>query len=366
MKKIIKIAAVLLCAVFALQFYSCSKTKYAMKIGSTGFSERVYAYYMTCYKQYWISTFGQSDDDSFWSAEYDGININDYLQSVSETAIKARLVSAYLFDQYGLKLTEGETSYLQRLLTGLTEAVGGEAALKTEEPFKSLGMTLDDLYRILVTDSKAGRLQDYLYGENGVSKITDEQRENYYQNKYYRFEHFYLMNYDYDLDENGNYQYDEEDHAKVKEISDERFEEKLAFANEILERAKNGEDFSALIDEYSEEFSKAKYKNGHYLTVPNDYFAAISDAVTETKIGEYKLFQSELGIHIIHRIELDEGGWKNNDASGDFTDFDDLVIEAAFKELTRSYYDKIELDKGITEKYKLRDMPYCPIWQYFM
>ena len=367
MKKIIKAAAVLLCAVFALQLASCSKNqKYAIKIGSTGFTERVYAYYMTCYKQYWLSTFGQTDNASFWDAEYENVNINDYLQNVSETAIKARLVSAYLFDQYGLSLSEGEKSYIDRLLVGITEAVGGEEALKSEEPFKSLGMTTADLYDILVTDSKAGKLQDHLYGENGVSRITDEQRESYYQKKYYRFEHFYLMNYDYDLDENGNYQFDEEGHAKVKEISDARFEEKLAFANEILQRAKSGEDFGALIDRYSEEFSKDKYKNGHYLTVPNDYFSAISDAVTAAQIGEYVLFQSELGIHIIHRIELDEGGWKNNDASGDFAGFESLVIESVFKELTQSYYDKIESDSEITGKYKLRDMPYCPIWQYFM
>lgn len=366
MKKLIRPAALLLCIVFALQLCSCGNSRSAMKIGGTSFSEKVYAYYLTCYKQYWLSTFGQSDAESFWSSEYGGVRVDDYLQNVSDTAIKARLVSAYLFDFYKLQISESEQKYVGRLLAGLLEAAGGEEALKTEEPFASLNITKDDLYDILIIDSKAGALQDYLYGDGGVMNVTDEQRENYYQNKYYRFEHFYLMNYDYDLDEDGNIKYDEEGHAQVVEISDERFEEKLALANEVLRRAESGENFGSLIDEYSEELSKSKYKNGHYLTVPNDYFAAISDEVTAAKIGEYRLFQSELGIHIIHRIELDPGGWKNNEESGDFYNFEELVTEAAFKELTSSYYEKITVNEEVTGKYKISEMPASPIWQYFM
>ena len=366
MKNIVRLLAAALILALALSLFACSNGRSAMKIGRTSFSEKIYAYYMTCYKQYWLSTLGQADEPSFWSSEHEGVNVGDYLQNVSETAIKARLVSAYLFDFYKLRISDSENAYVGRLLAGLVEAAGGEEALKDEEPFKSLGVTKSDLYDILIIDSKAGALQDYLYGESGVMKVTDQQRENYYQNKYYRFEHFYLMNYDYDRDGEGKIQYDEEGHAKVKEISDERFEEKLALANDILKRAEGGEDFGKLIDEYSEELSKSKYKNGHYLTVPNDYFADISDNVTAAKIGEYRLFQSELGIHIIHRISLDEGAWKNNDESGDFYNFEDLVTEAAFKELTSSYYEKITVNEEITGKYKIGEMPSSPIWQYFM
>jgi foldase protein PrsA len=366
MKKLIRPAAAILILALALSLFACSNGRSAMKIGKTSFSEKVYAYYLTCYKQYWLSTFGQSDSESFWSSEYGGVRVDDYLQNVSDTAIKARLVSAFLFDFYKLQISESEETYVGRLLAGLVEAAGGEEALKSEEPFSSLNITKDDLYDILMIDSKAGALQDYLYGDDGVMKVTDQQRENYYQNKYYRFEHFYLMNYDYDLDENGNIKYDEEGHAQVVEISDARFEEKLALANEVLRRAESGEDFNALIDEYSEELSKSKYKNGHYLTVPNDYFAALSDEVTALKIGEYKLFQSELGIHIIHRIELDEGAWNKNSESGDFYNFEELVTEAAFKELTSSYYDRIVINEDVTGKYKISEMPSSPIWQYFM
>ena len=366
MKGIIKLLAIAIILALALSLFACSKSSYAVKIGKTSFSEKTYAYYMTCYKQYWLSAFGQADEKSFWESEYGGVNINDYLQNVSKTAIKARLVSAYLFDFYKLRISESEEGSVRRLMNGILEAVGGKEAMKTEEPFSSLNMTSDDLFDILIIDSKVAALQDYLYGDGGVMPVTDEQRESYYQNKYYRFEHFYLMDYDYDLDENGNLQYDEEGHAKVVEISDDRYDEKLAFAKEVLERAKNGEDFGSLIDEYSEELSKSKYKNGHYLTVPNDYFNAISDAVTAAKIGEYVLFESELGIHIIHRIELDEGAWKRDDESGDFYGFEDLVTEAAFKELTSSYYDKIVENEEITGKYKISEMPYSPVWQYFM
>lgn len=356
-----------LCVIMLFGLSGCSSnTVKALSLGKTYFTEKTYAYYMACYKQYWITVFGESDSDEFWSSEYNGVNVTEYLQGVSETAIKTKFAAVYLFDQYNLKLSDSGYKSIDNNISGVLSALGGEASLDDDAVMSSLGITVDDLREVFIIDEKVSAVQDFLFGDSGEMPLTDEDRENFYQNRYFRFKHFYLMNYDYDLDSDGKIQYDDNGYAKVKEITDERYEEKLALAKDVLARAEGGEDFDPLISEYSEELSKDKYPLGHYLTVPNDYFTDISNAVTSADIGDFVLFESSLGVHIIERIELDEGAWgkEENEYGGDFDNFDDLVTEQKFKTVTAEYVSQIEVNEEITKKYKINEMPYSSVWYY--
>lgn len=355
----------ILSAVFGLA--SCSKEPAAVSVGKTEFSEKIYSYYLSCYKQYWLSVFGELDTEEFWNSELDGVSVESYLNDVTEQAIKSRLVAAHLFDSYGLKLTRAELNAIDLTIANMIEGVGGEEAFLEDEMFSTLGLDRDDLRDIFIIDAKIAALQDYLYGEEGTDIVTAEDRKNYYENNFFRFKHFYLMNYDYVRDDKGNIVFDKDGYAEVEEITDARWEEKLDLANSVYERAKKGEDFDSLIAQYTEELSFEKYPNGHYLTVPNDYFADISNAVTAAEIGEFVLFESALGVHIIQRIELDEGAYENkeNEYGGDFEDFESMVLEWKYKTLLAGEFSKVEFNAEITGKYSLRDMPYTGSWYYF-
>ena len=178
----------------------------------------------------------------------------------------------------------------------------------------------------------------------------------------------YLMNYDYDLNEDGSYKYDSDGSVKVLEISDERYEEKIRFADGIRQRVKDGEDFETLIQQYTEDLSASKYKNGRYVTEGNGYFQPIADAVTGMEIGEMRLFQTQIGIHLVQRIELDDYGWKSeaNGEGEDFANFESLLTEATFDAYIEPYMKNVTVNTDVTGKYKMEDLPYTFSWRYLL
>ena len=346
--------------------FACTKREAAIRLGTTAVSGGVYAYYLACYKQYWLYALGQADEPAFWQTVNDGKSNAQRLTEISVDAIKKRIACAYLFDSYGLKLTSEELKSIDMMIVGMNAAYEGGNAIENDEIFKKLGINEDDLKAVLTLDSKTGALQDHLYGEEGVSKITDEQKEKYYRENYYRFRLLYLMNGDFIRDEDGNIVYNEDGNATVKDITDERYEEKLELAKTVLAEVRAGADINGYIEEYSDELEKDDYKNGRYLSSVSEYGTLISGSVMKLQIGETGLLDSKNGIYVIQRIELDEGAWKNpeNEAGGDFKNFEQLVTEYEFDAFLKPYTDKIETDGSVTEKYKMEDLPYTFSWQY--
>lgn len=335
-----------------------------MKLGDSNISGSIYAYYLACYKQYWLTALAQTDDDAFWAEESDGVSNAKRLTQISEDAIKKRLSSNFLFDSYGLKLTDEEYHSIDMMIAGIKASVDG--GIEEDEIFKTLGMKTEDLRTVLIIDSKVGALQDFLYGEDGARKITDEAKEAYYQQNYYRFKLVYLMDGDFVRDENGNIEYNENGNAKIKEISDQRYEEKSELAKSILEKVRAGEDIDGFIEEYSEQLEKDDYKNGHYLCSVNEYGSLLSGAVMKLGTGETGMLDTKYGIYVIQRLELDAGAWNNeeNEAGEDFYNFETLVTEDDFDAFIKPYCDKIEVDETVTAKYKMEELPYTFSWQY--
>ena len=359
----------LLCVLICASAASCGKEdEAALSIENTSFSGRVYAYYMACFKQYWLTYFGQTDSKDFWDAETDGVKYSEYLESVSLESIKKRLCSVFLFDSFGLKISDAENTAIDRMLAAIEATEEGRRGIENDELFSALGMDRSDLRQLLVIDAKTAALQDHLYGEDGVYKITDEQRESFYQKNYCRFRMLYLMNYDYDLNEDGSYKYDSDGSVKVLEISDERYEEKIRFADSIRQRVLDGEDFETLIQQYTEDLSADKYRNGRYVTEGNGYFQPIADAVTNMEIGEMRLFQTQIGIHLVQRIELDDYGWKSeaNGEGEDFANFESLITEQTFDAYIEPYMKNVTVNTDVTGKYKMEDLPYTFSWRYLL
>lgn len=367
MKNTVKnIIICLFCFILSVSFFSCGKSDIAMRLENTEISGSIYAYYLACYKQYWLTALSQTDTEEFWNKESDGVRNADRLTEISEDAMKKRLASNYLFDTYQLKLTDNEYHLIDLMISSIEASADGEKSIEEDEVFKALGMNANDLKTVFVMDSKVGALQDHLYGDNGVRKITDETKEEYYQNNYYRFKLLYLMDGDFVRDADGNIVYNENGNAEVTEISDERYEEKLDLAKEILSKVRAGDDMDEYIKEYSEQLEKDDYKNGHYLCSVNEYGTLLSGAVMKLDTGETGLLDTKYGIYVIQRTELDPYAWKNeeNEKGNDFYNFEQLVLEKEFDDYIKPYCDKVEFDRTVTDKYKMEDLPYTFSWQY--
>lgn len=374
MKKIItKTICAVLITVMLTSCVSCAKIKkmfgdYAMQIGSVTMEEETFAYYMSCYRPYWIYSFGEDDTEEFWNSESNGVTVADYLQDVTMTAIKSKLVAEYLFDEYHLTLTDAKKKEAQSMIDGLLLGIGGEEEFEKDELMKELGLTVDDMYDIFLANAKAEAVQDYLYGETGKEIVTAEDRNAYYNENYCRYKQIYIMDVDFVRDENGKIKFDKDGYAVTEPISDERWDEKFSLAQSLLERAENGEDFDDLLIEHTEELSFDKYPYGHYFnkltTSQDNYFPDILNAVTDMEIGEYRLIKSDYGLHLISRIELDGEGYEHTENTDDFVNFDELVEEEKYKNKLMSYYDKIAVNDKVVSKYPIDEVIYSESWTY--
>ncbi len=372
-KYIIKAVCTALAAVMLFSCVSCAKIKkmvgdYALQIGSVTMEEEIFAYYMSCYRPYWIYTFGEDDTEEFWNSSSNGVTVADYLQDVTLTAIKTKLVAEYLFDEYRLTLTDAKKTEAQSMIDGLLLGIGGEEEFEKDELMKELGLSVDDMYEIFLSNAKAEAVQDYLYGESGKEVVNAEDRNAYYNENYCRYKQIYIMDVDFVRDENGKIKFDKDGYAVTEEISDERWDEKFSLAQSLLQRAENGEDFDDLLIKNTEELSFEKYPYGHYFnkltTSKDNYFPDILDAVKDMEIGEYRLIKSDYGLHLINRIELDENGYDHTENEDDFTNFDELVEEEKLKNKLMSYFDKISVNDKVISKYPIDEVIYSESWTY--
>ena len=117
-----KLLSLFLLSSLLLSFASCGKEESAMSLGGVSVSGGVYAYYLACYKQYWLSALGQTDDPAFWQTENEGMTNAARLTEISEEAIKKRIAAAYLFDGFGLKLTDSELKSIDLMIVGMNAA----------------------------------------------------------------------------------------------------------------------------------------------------------------------------------------------------------------------------------------------------
>ncbi len=111
------------------------------------------------------------------------------------------------------------------------------------------------------------------------------------------------------LDEKGN--------VLTTELSKE---ELIALSDKIQmimeDEAREGEYalFDKLVEEYGEDEGMTRYPNGYYLTSTSEYDSPeVVEALFEMEEGEIRRVESEYGIHIVMKYELDEGGYADKD-----------------------------------------------------
>ena len=95
--------------------------------------------------------------------------------------------------------------------------------------------------------------------------------------------------------------------------------EKKALAEKLLGRIQAGEDFDALMKEYTEDPGLGAYPDG-YLFKPGDMVQEFENAVDSVGYGEIVLCQSDYGYHIIKRLPVE------------YEDVSELVEEAAMRD----------------------------------
>lgn len=164
---------------------------------------------------------------------------------------------------------------------------------KLVESLNKSGLSIDDLKRINIEFSTADVFKEQILKQiNANVTISDEEAKDYYEkNKelYYareemvRAKHILIKT----IDESGN------------ELSSDVQEQKKEKINEILKRAKSGEDFDALVKQFSED-PGSKDNGGEYLFPREQMDKEFENAAFALKPGEISnVVKTTYGYHII-------------------------------------------------------------------
>ncbi|MBE6597544.1 MAG: peptidylprolyl isomerase [Ruminococcaceae bacterium] len=399
-------------------FGCSSKGKTLMELDGTKISVNTYQLFLSRMKGTLCSAsyYGNNAKyPSFWDTvmDADGTTYNKHFTDEVLNSTKNYLAALYLFDKEGLKLPD---SYIEEIDAELEELIENDAD-GSKNSFNAIlsefGVNYKMLREAYIMEAKIAYLNDHLFGADG-SKISPKLIEDYYQANYARFKQVFIYTYAlvWDTDENGDdvyysttdskkISYDKTakttnkngEYVKDKNGDDVYFTEegRIAYdkkngqrnpvldsetgyqmtrkyteaeliaasdyAQQVLEKAEAGNYtlFDSLVDNYSEDEGMSKYANGYYVTADTDYDSPeVIEALFDMKDGEVRRVNSEYGIHIVMRYELEEEGYSKT-ANSDFfvnAESGQIVFMSELKnyllsEKLKSYVDMIEIDEEL-------------------
>ena len=337
---------------------------------------------------------------------------------------KMYTAALYLFDELGLKLPDSDIAEIDKALEELVENDAGGSKNAFNAILSDFGANYNVLREAYIIEAKLAYLNEYLYGENG-SKIGNEVINEYYEANYVRFKHVFFYTYDiiYEQDSDGNdIYYTESNDGRIaydtsaqkrrdkdgKEVKDEKGDViyetddgKIAYdkkngvripkydengyvlkreftkdeliavsdhatllMEELEGQEKNYTLFDSFVEKYSEDEGSLEYTNGFYMTADSGYEAPeVLEAVLEMKTGEIRKINSEHGIHIVMKYELEENGFgltENSDffistKNGAYVFIND-VMTVLLNEKLKPYIEKIKVDKSRYDAISIKDL----------
>ena len=128
-------------------------------------------------------------------------------------------------------------------------------------------------------------------------------------------------------------------------------------ANDLLARAQSGEDFDALIAEYSTDPGSESNPDG-YIFTDGDMVQEFEDCVKSLQPGEFGICQSDYGYHVIQRLpfsatEANFETWFTDNRSSVESAYESAQREQKLEELCQQYNITVTVNDdvitGLTE-----------------
>lgn len=263
-----RLIALVLCVVMLLTSLTGCGTKTVMKINGIAVPEGVYTYY---YASLYVT--GMS-----YGYETSKIAEMAVAQTMQHVAIKE------LAKELKLEMTAMEN---KSVIDSRNAYIEQQGKSEFNRMLQAMNMTKKQYEDMDNTNYMYSKIADYYFGENGVDIPSEEELINDYKENYIRATHILLSTQKTESDE---------DRAAVKKT-----------AEEVLAKAKAGENFYDLIREYGEDPGVAETpEEGYYFTTGQmvTEFETAAFALAENEISD--LVETQYGYHIILRLPMDD------------------------------------------------------------
>ncbi len=359
--KISRIVALILalCTVLTFAVGCGTSTDAFITFRDTVVDQNKYIYMMSHFKAlYLASYFGFGvDNPAIWEQDMgNGATVGDYLGAMALSNIMSIAMYTQLFDEYGLTVTAEDTATIDERINKLIDTVGSEAQLEKE--LSKYGSDIATVRSVLTDSIKVSRLQDYLFGENGTKPITDEDIEKYYKENYQRCKFIFIhKTQDYVYDAKGEPVFDNDTQKFVtRDMTEEECVQKKELFEGIKDRIINGgEDFEALLEQYTMESGMKKFPDGYYITSSSTFVPTEVRVLLSTlEVGDIKSVETDNGWYLVKCYELIDSAWKDETyAAAMFDSLRATVVNLAMSELITPFADEVVVDTNSIEKYPM-------------
>ncbi len=386
MKIIKKITAIALALVMlALSLVGCSSLGTpVMELGGTEITANMIEFWLSRYKAQFEHYYGEAvrkqygldKVDQFWPLVADpatGETYDDIMSGFIYENAQTYLCSLYLFDQFGLSLPSSTVEEVDTLIADLCENYASGSKSEFNALLSNYGVSMKILRELYLIDEKVDYLQEYLFGPGGTLGVTKIDKENYYQQNYVRMRQIcFFINECPEYDENGNPVQDKDGYTKYRSMTTAETQEARSKAAEALKSINSGSDFLEISKQYDENPTDDRYAGGIYMSKDS---AMGTDAALEKifnelqamEVGQIKLIETENNLHIVEKLELDEGAYDKT-ANTDFFTFYDAELGALetfeqylkeplfleyIAESLEKYSADVKIDEELLNKYKL-------------
>lgn len=368
MKTIKKALSVILIVAMLCPMLASCGNKYGtpiMTLGDVSISENMLEFWLSRYKAYFVQYYMDGKDDAeFWEEtvpDSDKTWNEMFTEFIIDNA-KTYLAALYLFDELGLSLSKNVENEIDEEIEELLEGQADGNKKQFNEILSQYGVNMKILRELYIIETKIEFLQEYLYGDNGIEKISTSVKNKYYEENYARMKHIFLYTGKRPIiKDDGEYEYDDNGYVKYRTMTadeDAAAKEKAETYFKALtpDDPKDAEDFDDLLLYYGEDIAaRDEYPNGFYFTKNSTYFDTVLEALFEMEENEIRMVESESGIHIIKKLPLEENGYSLSANTDFFTDFESNLNTKTFNARVEEYKKLIEIDTERIKSYCLRD-----------
>ena len=354
-----KITAVVLALVLALGLSGCGRLQIAKELATINgnmVSVAEYKYYLESIKEQMLAESGATDAETFWSGEIDGKKATD----VAKERARAEMLRVEIAASKALEKGLALDSTAEGQINSVVKAKDASTKAQIDSIRSSTGLSEMGLKNLLTKTTLASMYaQDVQITDPDKLAVFDEAVNEKYNSDYARVKHILIMNAKQE-DAAAAESEEAADPEKAEAEAELYKAEQKLLADEVLAKAKAGNNFEALIAEYGEDPGMESMpdgyvidKNGNDASGSGTMVAEFTQGSFSVGIGEItELVESSYGWHIIKRYALPTSGEMYDSAIQTVKGY---LMQDKYNELIDSYQSEFDIkinDKEI-EKIKI-------------
>lgn len=232
----------------------------------------------------------KAEKDSFWSSVKDGKTASekaDIMALEEAKKIKIQLIRA---KGNNIELTKEEKEKNKKEINEMIEKLGGKA--EAGDRIRMVyGVSIAEYRKIREEMSLIDKYANFEKSKMELSEedITEEYNKNYENPDQVTVQHILISTVD----------------TKGQELPEDKFAEAQKLANELVDRAKAGEDFGTLVKDYTADISSRDTK-GQYTMRKGQMVPEFEAWAFNSKPGDIDVVKTDYGFHIMKKPIFDE------------------------------------------------------------